>query len=303
MATPFQPGSHYAFSEPIPPADTSAITRKVFDLPYAPKSPSQKLDIYWPEGKSGPFPLIIAIHGGAFMGGDKRDRQLTPMLEALKYGYAVVSINYRLSGEDIFPALVHDVKVAIRWVRANAYRLLIDVDKIAVWGSSAGGYLALMAGVTEGVATMEDLSQGCAGYRSDVQAVVSWYPPVDFTKMDGQLAESGLAPRPDQAHNGANSPESLLMGHKITEIPALVRAANPESYLRDGLPPFFIQHGTHDNVVPFQQSINFANKVRSLITGSVEHELLAGARHADPLFESPQNLVKVFTFLNRVFRR
>ena len=76
------------------------------------------------------------------MGGDKRDAQLTPMLAGLERGYAVVSINYRMSGEATFPALVHDVKAAIRWVRANAAGYLFDPARIAVWGGSAGGYLA-----------------------------------------------------------------------------------------------------------------------------------------------------------------
>ena len=78
---PFEPGLHYAFPQPIPEADTAHIERKMFDLAYATLSPAQTLDIYWPAEGNGPFPVIVAIHGGAFMGGDKRDRQLTPMLE------------------------------------------------------------------------------------------------------------------------------------------------------------------------------------------------------------------------------
>ena len=79
----FQPGSHYAFPEPIPEADTASIARKMFDIAYAGRSPAQRLDIYWPDAGNGPFPVIVAIHGGAFMGGDKRDAQLTPMLAGL----------------------------------------------------------------------------------------------------------------------------------------------------------------------------------------------------------------------------
>ncbi|MBN2394643.1 MAG: alpha/beta hydrolase [Anaerolineae bacterium] len=104
----------------IPEANTTHIKRKRFDLAYVPISPAQKLDIYWPAEGHGPFPVIVSIHGGAFMGGDKRDVQLVPMLEGLERGYAVVGVNYRMSGEAKFPALVHDVKAAIRWIRANA---------------------------------------------------------------------------------------------------------------------------------------------------------------------------------------
>lgn len=124
----FQPGSHYAFPQAIPEADTAHVTRKMFDLPYAGRSPAQRLDLYWPEaspgdngpGGSGPYPVILAIHGGAFMGGDKRDVQLKPMLAGLKRGYVVAAVNYRMSGEARFPALVHDIKAAIRWLRAHA---------------------------------------------------------------------------------------------------------------------------------------------------------------------------------------
>ena len=112
--------THYAVPFEIPPAKTDHIKRKMFDLPYANLSEAQKLDIYWPEDGDGPFPVIVSIHGGAFMGGDKRDVQLTPMLRALKRGYCVVGVNYRMSGEAKFPKLIHDIKAAIRWIRANS---------------------------------------------------------------------------------------------------------------------------------------------------------------------------------------
>lgn len=294
----FQPGSHYAFPAPIPDADTTHIERKMFDIAYADRAPAQRLDIYWPTTGNGPFPVIVAIHGGAFMGGDKRDVQLEPMLAGLARGFAVVSINYRMSGEARFPALVHDVKAAIRWVRANAANFLLDPARVAVWGGSAGGYLALMAGVSADVAALDDPTLGNAEFPCHVQAVVDWFGPTDFLKMDAQLAESGMAPPPEFAHSGANSPESLLLGRTITAVPDLVAAANPETYLHAGAPPFFIQHGDRDDTVPHQQSVHFAAKARALLGGDkVTLELLPGARHADPAFATPQNVQKVLAFL------
>jgi acetyl esterase/lipase len=293
---------HYAMSVAIPEAQTEQIIRKMFDLSYASLSTAQKLDIYWPEEGNGPFPVILAIHGGAFMGGDKRDVQLTPMLEGLKRGYAVVSMNYRMSGDAIFPALVQDVRAAIRWVRANAEKFLLDPTKIAAWGGSAGGYLALMAGVGAGIPELDDPSLGNPVQPSHVQAVVSWFPPTDFLKMDEQLAESGFLPPPQFAHSDENSPESLILGQKITEIPTLVQTANPETYLRPGLPPFFIQHGGKDDTVPYQQSLNFATKLAAIAPQGVTHEILPDARHADPAFESLQNIQKVFNFLDHTLR-
>lgn len=289
---------HYAVPFDIPDAKTDHIQRKLFDLSYASLSPAQKLDIYWPAEGNGPFPVILVIHGGAFMGGDKRDIQLTPMLEGLKRGYAVVSMNYRMSGEATFPALVQDVRAAIRWVRANAEKFLFDPTKIAAWGGSAGGYLALMAGVGAGIPEFDDLALGNSDQSSHVQAVVSWFPPTDFLKMDEQLAESGFLPPPEFAHSGTNSPESLILGQKITEIPELVRIANPETYIRPGLPPFFIQHGRMDDTVPYQQSLNFAEKLRAITPQNVTHEILPNARHADPAFETQQNVQKVLDFLD-----
>ena len=103
----------------IPQADVSHIRRKWLDLPYASISESQKLDIYLPHKGDGPFPVILHLHGGAFAIGDKRDIHVLPILQGLQRGYAVVSANYRLSGEAVFPAGLQDIKAAIRWLRAN----------------------------------------------------------------------------------------------------------------------------------------------------------------------------------------
>jgi acetyl esterase/lipase len=288
--------NHYAIQDVPPPADTSHIKRKFLDIRYAYQSLSQQLDIYLPESGDGPFPVILSLHGGAFMGCDKADLQVLPML---KKGYAVVSANYRMSGEAKFPALVRDVKAAVRWLRANAARYHLDPKRIAPWGGSAGGYLASMLGTSAGVTELEDLKMGNPDQPSDVQAVVSWYGPTDFLKMDEQLAESGLEPPPGFRHSEANSPESRLIGRKIICAPARVRAANPETYIHPGMLPFFLQHGTKDAVVPVQQSINLAEKLMKISgKGAVTLELLEGAEHADPAFETLKNVAKVLVFLD-----
>jgi len=295
--------AHYALPFEIPPAKTDHVKRKMFDISYASLSLAQKLDIYWPEKGAGPFPVIVSIHGGAFMGGDKRDVQITSMLKGLERGYCVVGVNYRMSGEAQFPALVHDIKAAIRWIRSNARDYLFDPNRIATWGGSAGGYQSLMAGVAADVARLDDPGLGNTGQPSHVQAVVDWFGPTDFLKMDEQLAESGMAPPEEEAHNSSNSPESLLLGKKITEVPDLVRAASPETYIHPNVPPFLIQHGTGDNIVPHQQSVNFAARVREICGNArVILELLEGAGHADPEFDSEKNVEKVLDFLDQHLR-
>jgi acetyl esterase/lipase len=287
----------------IPPARTGHIERKQFDIPYADLSPAQQLDVYWPAEGDGPFPVIMSIHGGAFRFGDKHDIQLMPVLQGLKRGYAVVSINYRMSDEAVFPALVHDVKAAIRWVRANAERCMFDPDRVAVWGGSAGGYLALMAGVSAGIPELDDPSLGNPEQSSEVQAVVAWFPPTNFLKMDEQLEAAGFPPTPESAHSGPDSPESLLLGRPITQIPDVVRKANPATYVRPGLPPFFIQHGTADDVVPYQQSLNCACELAAHSEPhDVTYDLLLNAGHGDPAFASSENVGKVLDFLDRALQ-
>jgi acetyl esterase/lipase len=293
------PPPHYAIQDAPLPADTGHIKRRFLDIPYAQLSPAQKLDIYLPDEGEGPFPVIVAIHGGAFMGCDKADLQVLPMLEGLKRGYAVISINYRMSGEAKFPALVQDAKAVVRWVRANAKQYKLDPQKVVAWGGSAGGYLSTMLGTSAGITELEDLSLGNPDQPCTVQAVVAWYGPTNFLKMDEQLAASGLLPPPGFRHNEANSPESLLLGQLITEIPEKVKAANPETYIRPGAPPFLLQHGTKDPVVPVQQSIEFAEKLQKVLgENRVTLELLDGAEHADIRFETPENVGRVLDFLD-----
>lgn len=278
-------------------ANIDKINRKFLDVEYDIKSQSQKLDIYLPEVGEGPFPVIVSIHGGAFKMGDKRDHQLEPMLKGLDRGYAVVSINYRLSGEAIWPAQIFDVKRAIEFIKLNAKEYELDSSKVAVWGGSAGGHLSAMVGTS---AYCDKLNNKDAKVDVSVNAVVDWFGPIDFLKMDEQLIETG-AGRPD--HNYANSPESELLGDKITDVEDLVEEANPMTYIHRDIPPFFIQHGRIDNLVPYQQSENLYKKiVETAGKDKAQFEILEGARHGGPHFEESENVEKVFAFLDKIMK-
>ncbi|WP_127532660.1 alpha/beta hydrolase [Paenibacillus kobensis] len=281
----------------IPLLDTSHIHRKTIDITYGSQSEAQKLDIYLPESGEGPFPVILAIHGGAFKLGDKADVQLRPMLEGLKRGYAVVSVNYRLSGEATFPAQIHDVKAAIRWVKANAGHYQLNNERIALWGGSAGGHLSSLAGTSAYAKELEDLSMGNAEYASNVQAVVDWYGPTNFLTMDELFEQSEVAGL--ERHHADDSPESLLMGRPIAEVPDQVHAANPETYISQQSPPFFIQHGTKDPLIPVQQSVIMYHKLAAAIGPErVRLELLDGAGHGGLEFETEANVGRVLDFLD-----
>lgn len=285
-----------------PPMDTSHIRRKWLNRQYATQSPAQKLDIYLPESGNGPFPVIVSIHGGAWMLGDKGDVQNTAMLEGLLRGYAVVCINYRLSGEAHFPCQIYDCKAAIRYLRANAEAFFLDAGRFAAWGASAGAHLAALLGTTSRVKKLEDFTLGNPHVSSKVQAVVSWYGPVEnFLEMDAELLKSG-AGLPD--HSSPDSPESRLLGANIATIPDKVKFASPMTYIKPYHPPFLLQHGQKDQIVPVEQSINFAEQF-ALIAGppKVTLEILPGAFHGDPLFETPGNVNRVLDFLDTHFKK
>jgi acetyl esterase/lipase len=205
------------------------------------------LDLFLPKG-DGSFPLIIWIHGGAFRAGSKENNRARRMVAR---GYAVASINYRLSQVAIFPALVHDAKAAVRWLRAHAAEYHLDPQRFGVWGGSAGGYLAAMLGVVQGIPELEgDL--GNPHISSRVQAVCDWYGPSDFLRMNDVVGTMD--------HNAPDSPESQLIGAPIREHPDLVAKANPITYITEeraqDFPPFLIMHGGHDlTVIPNQSEL------------------------------------------------
>lgn len=257
-------------------------------LAYGTDSPNQVLDLYPPDA-GGPWPLVVAIHGGAFMHGDRR-RELGHLPALRDAGYAVASVEYRFSGEALFPAAVLDVKQATAYLRAHAAELNLDPSFFAAWGRSAGGHLSAMLGVTSGQPTEFD-GTGLGGPGdSSVQAVVDWYGPSDFLVMDAQFIAGppdGDAP-PVQNHDDPLSPESRWVGGPIQELPEVSARANPITYITGAgnpRPPFFLAAGTSDHLVPYQQTLILADALRAHGT-PVELHILSQARHGDQRFES-----------------
>ena len=280
--------------------------QEIFDLAYAGLSENQKLDLYLPLDRPGPYPLLILVHGGAFMGGDKRSSMLFPSKfasEALQNGYALASLNYRLSWEALFPACVQDVKAAVRWLRAHADEYRLDPGRFAAWGDSAGGYLVAMLGTSGGVPELEGAGQGNADYSSQVQAVIDWYGPIDFLTMDVQLAEIGLALPPGEEHDRPESPESLLMGFPIQEAPEKVQEANPMTYLGRALPPppFLIYHGTRDHLIAVRQSQDLAAALLPYLWADrlILDDCMPVDHGGEPDFYLPGNRERMLRFLDQ----
>lgn len=207
---------------------------------------SLKLDVYAPQKSDKPLPLIVWIHGGAWRAGDKKQ---CPALRFTRAGFVVASVNYRLSQEAIYPAQIHDCKGAIRWLRANAKKYHIDPDKVAVWGSSAGGHLVALLGTSGDVREMEGDVGGNLTFSSRVQLVCDFFGPTDFLQMDAHAL-----PGARLKHDPATSPESLLVGGAIQKNKDKVKKANPITYVSKDDPPFLILHGDKDPLVPHHQS-------------------------------------------------
>lgn len=282
-----------------PAADTLGSGRrsmqaKYTNLPYGTASPAQVLDLLIPDGATLPLPVVVRIHGGAFLGGSKSMEETGDAASAiLAHGYALASIEYRMSGEAKFPAGAQDVKRAVRWLRANAMKYGLDTLRFASWGESAGGWFAVMLGVTGDQSTIfDDASDPNSARSSAVQAVVDWYGPIDFATMDAQnVAHPPIGGCTPMRHDPPGSPESRWLGGALADprVASLLARANLTSYIgaARALPKFVVAHGTADCLVPWGQSQQLADALARAGNAAVFSKL-AGYAHGDPRFESLQ---------------
>jgi acetyl esterase/lipase len=222
-----------------------AGSRTFRNLEYIPGGHErQKLDLFLPDQTNQPLPLIIWVHGGAWQAGSKDN---CPALRLVAQGYAVASINYRLSQHAVFPAQIEDCKAAVRWLRAHAKEYSLDPNHFGAWGSSAGGHLVALLGTT---GDTQEFDRGSnLEFSSRVQAVVNFFGPAELTRMGEQ---SGPNSRMD--HNAADSPESKLIGGAVQQNKEKAAKASPISYVSKSDPPMLLVHGDADPVVPHQQS-------------------------------------------------
>jgi acetyl esterase/lipase len=277
------------------------ITPTLADISYAAVSSTQKLDLYLPTG-TGPFPVVVNIHPGGFFTGQKDMVPGSTGKALLTAGYAIASINYRLSGEAKFPAAIQDAKSAVRFLRANAAKYNLDSDKIAVFGQSAGGNIAAMLGTSGNIAELEGSDLGNSNFSSKVQAVIDWFGPTDFTQLDTQARVQGCSAN-DQTHSAANSPESKYLGAAVATVPDLAKQANPITYISKETPAFLIQKGDQDCTIPVENTKMLADAL-SAAGLDVQYDLLKNVGHGDgfgsttPVFESDSNNQILIHFLN-----
>ncbi len=214
-----------------------ATVRAAYNLTYCTLGERRlQLDVFYPKAKRrGGYPAVVFIHGGGWRSGDRS--QHVPMAQQLAArGYVTATVEYRLSTEAHYPAAVHDLKAAIRWLRASARQYRIDTTKVAVWGFSAGGQLAALVGTTGGYAPLEGPA-GAPGYSSSVQAIVD---------VDGTL--SFLHPESSESAHNNPSAASYWLGGLKTERPELWQQAGGLSHVSPQTPPIAFINSSIDRM-------------------------------------------------------
>lgn len=227
------------------------------DLDYAGTGNSrQALDLYLPknvEAKGKKLPLLVFIHGGGWRAGAKESGWNRVRSFVASGKYASASIGYRLSDEAVWPAQIHDCKAAIRWLRKHAEEYGYDADKIGVWGTSAGGHLVAMLGVSGGVDELEGTIGEHVDVSSEVSCVVNFFGPSELLTMNDHPSKID--------HLAADSPESKLVGAPIATVPEKAKHASPITWVSKDDVPSLIVHGTKDELVPYPQSVELEKRL------------------------------------------
>jgi acetyl esterase/lipase len=244
-----------------------------------------KLDLATPGQGEGPFPAVLVIHGGAWRGGNKGDVGGV-MREFAARGYVAVSPQYRFCPKEVFPAQVHDVKAAVRWMKAHSKERRIDPEHIGAIGFSAGGHLALMLGVTGPADGLEgDVSAGAAD--THIRAVVNYFGPTDLGARDIPDVSKPLV--------------RDFLGATPTDRPDLAAKASPRTYITQDDGPILTFQGTKDPLVPHTQAIELAEAMTAAgIPGRVE--LMVGAGHGWGGPELDHSRAETYRFFDRYLK-
>ncbi|MEI7903753.1 MAG: alpha/beta hydrolase [bacterium] len=245
------------------------------------------LDLYVPEKQEGKVPVIVWVHGGGWLGGSKKDC-LALKDGFVQKGFAVASVDYRLTKAAIFPAQIEDCKSAIRWLRANADTYNLDAAHFGAWGSSAGGHLVALLGTTGDSKTFDQGEN--LRFSSAVQAVCDYYGPTDFASF---VTAPGF-----ETHATSGSAESKLIGGRVLDNPEKAKRASATTYVSKGNAPFLIIHGDKDPVVPVAQSKMF-DEMLTKAGVETEFHTISGAKHGGPEFSSPAIIAKVEAFFKK----
>jgi acetyl esterase/lipase len=273
------------------PAPASSAQTVQADIPYALDGAGEplRLDLHMPEGSEPP--LLVWIHGGAWENGDKSAMPLAPIIER---GFAVASLDFSPASKARFPGQVHEIKAAIRFLRAQAKRFGYDADRIGIAGASSGAHLAAVVGTSNGHAELEGSLGDHRGVSSEVQAIVSYFAATNLTTILTQSTPFGL--------NIREPALARLLGAAPKDAEPLARLASPVFQVDARDPPLLLLHGDQDPQMPINQSheLEGAYEREGL---DVDFIVVHGAAHGGNAFYAPENVERVAAFLQAHLRR
>jgi acetyl esterase/lipase len=246
------------------------------------------LDLYKPVNVHNPH-ILVWVHGGAWRSGSKED----PPLGLLSTGYAIASLDFRLSTEAPFPAQIYDIKAAIRFLRGNAKKYGYTADKIVIAGSSSGGHLVALTGTTNNDSYYEGSEGNFLKESSAVQGIIDFYGPTNFLTILTQSTPHGISVRAPALE--------ILLGKPLEQVPDLAKKASPVFQIDASDPPILIIHGDQDNQVPINQSLELmaAYKKAGL---SWQLEIVPGAGHGDSIYYTKEFQRLLENFLSGVLK-
>jgi acetyl esterase/lipase len=261
------------------------------DIEYAcVEGTSLKLDLHLPRAHTRlRAPLIVWVHGGAWRSGSKNEMPLEALLAD---GYAIASVDYRLSPTASFPAQVHDIKAAVRFLREHGATWNLPAAKIVVAGNSAGGHLAALTGVSNGHRELEGSVGESSPQSSAVQGIISFYGASNLTTILDQSTPHGLKVRIPAL--------DLLLGAAPKDAPALARLASPVFLVDAHDPPLLLFHGDQDPQMPINQSHELCGAYEK-VRAPVEFVVVHGAAHGGPQFYDGERMAMVRKFLEHYF--
>jgi acetyl esterase/lipase len=271
-----------------PSSSYSQVSKPLRDITYATVDGRDlRLDLYLPAGVPNP-PLLVWVHGGAWWRGTKEEDVPVRFVTS---GFALASVDYRLSGEARFPAQIYDIKAAIRFLRGNAISYGYDVGRIAIGGESAGAHLAALVGTTSGDAELEGRVGTYLNQSSAVRAILDYFGPTNLMTILPQSTPWGLSVRAPALQK--------LLGAPPDSAPALATLASPVAHVDDRDPPLLIYHGDQDPQVPINQSheLQGAYEEHGLI---VFFDVIHGAEHGGDIFYDQQHTERAAQFLMQV---
>lgn len=296
---------------PFKQIDPTQFKRYWLDVPYADQDPRQVMDIWLPDEGEGPFPLIVFVHGGGWMFGDKRENTMPGIFKVMSQGYALACVEYRLAPAVHWPEPLFDVRAAIRYLRANAEQYNLKVDKIGALGNSAGGHLLNAVAALGNRPIMRGDHLGNADQPDDIQALVDLFSPSDLYQCDltdffglpnfGDKKDDPEIGGVDYSREAPEKPHNLLLGYRALENPAAAASAGPINFVTKDFPPTYYLHGLNDQIVPVVQSVAMWRKVNAVCGEErAQIALFPGAGHGDPMMKTDEVINFALDFFDSI---